>query len=262
MRTFYVRRKDLSHVPFQYYVNADGSARPLDKGYTSTFAIMPIKNDFDVMHVHIVDAFVHEMEKRWGITEPDLLRVTAKALEAWLKNEPVPQDHFYGPGMIKVDADWYPRDPDDSPAMAADPYSFMVETDEPGPSIMDWESDRPSDTASDSAGEPQAESSPSIVFGFTVDICPALLILGYEQFRKRATEKGLGIDVRLVALSDLPEHIHTLFVPPALAQAARQSAPNSRIIALEELVNNPIYDAVIEVLEREHASAGKQIERA
>ncbi len=262
MRTFYVRRKDLSHVPFQYYVNADGAARPLDKGYTSTFVIMPVKNDVDEMHVHIVGAFTREMEERWGITEPDLLRITAKALEAWLKNEPIPPDHFYGPGMIKVDADWYPRDLDNSPAMAADPYSFMVESDEPGPSIMDWEPDRPSDPADDSARDPQTESAPLIVFGFTGDVCPALLILGYEQFRKHAMEKGLGINVRLIALSDLPEQIHTLFVPPQLAHAARQVVPTSRIIALEELINNPIFDAVIEALEREHAAAQKQIERA
>lgn len=257
MRTYYVRRKDLSHVPFQYYVDADGSARPLDKGYTSTFALMPTKNDWDVMHVHIVDAFVHEMEARWGITEPDLLRVTAKALEAWLKNDPIPADHFYGPGMIKVDAGWYPRDLDNSPAMAADPYSFMVESDEPGPSIMDWEPERAENAADDASGVPQTESRPSIVFGFTVDVCPALLILGYEQLRNRAMEKGLGIDVRLLALSDLPERIHTLFVPSELARAARQAAPNARIIALEELINNPIYDAVIEVLEREQISAAE-----
>src|SRR5512136_454300 len=126
MRTFFVRRKDLSHVPCQYYVSADGFARQLEKGYTSTFAIMPVKDDLDVMHVHIVDTFAREMEEHWGITEPDWLRVAAKAMEAWLKNEPIPPDHFYGPGMIKVDVDWYPRDSDNSPAMAVDPYNFMV----------------------------------------------------------------------------------------------------------------------------------------
>lgn len=251
MQSFYVRRKDLSHVPFQYYVTGDGTARPLDPGLTSTFALMPTKDGFDVVHVHIVWEWAREMESRWGITEPDLVRVAAKVVEAWLKNEPIPPDHFYGPDMIKVDADWYPYDPDQSPAMAVDPYNFMVATNLPSPSILEWEPEHSRAQADDLPEGQTIGTGPAIVFGFTVDVCPALLILGYEQFRKRAAQKALEMPIILAELSALPSNIHTLFVPPELSKRARQAAPDARVIALEELINNPIFDAVVETLEPE-----------
>jgi hypothetical protein len=263
MQSFYVRRKDLSHVPFQYYVTGDGTARPLDPGFTSTFALMPTKDGFDVVHVQIVSEWAQEMENRWGITEPDLLRVAAKVVEAWLKNEPIPPDHFYGPDMIKVDSAWYPCDPDQSPAMAVDPYNFMVATNLPSPSILEWEPEHPRAPEDDFHEGRTSGTGPAIVFGFTVDVCPALLILGYEQFRKRAAQKGLEMPIRLAELSALPPNIHTLFVPPQLSKRARQAAPGARVIALEELINNPIFDAVVETLEPEATRrTGNKIERS
>ncbi len=263
MRTFFVRWKDLSHVPFQYYVNIDGTSRPLDKGYTSTFAIIPPKDDLDVVHVHIVDAFARELENRWNITEPDFVRVAAKAAEAWLKGDPIPPSHFYGPSMLKVDAGWYPRKPDGSPEMAGNPYNFMVETAEPWLSITEWNPDRQAVGAHTPPAGQRTEPHPSIVFGFTTDVCPALLILGYEQFRKRARERGLEIAVTLAALNNLPPNIHTLFVPAELSQAAYRCAPGARVIALEGLINNPIFDTVIQALASEWAqTTGDALARA
>jgi hypothetical protein len=137
MRSYYVRRKDLSHVPFQFYVWADGRERPLDPGITNTFALIPPKGEYDVVHVLVVADFVRTLAEQWDVAEPDVLRVAAKALEAWLLDA-VPPDHFYGPDFVKVDAQWYPADPDGSPALALDPYNFHVETTDPYPSLLDW----------------------------------------------------------------------------------------------------------------------------
>ena len=44
MRRFYIKRKDLSHFPFQFYIDRNGVERQLEKGYTFTFAIEPPKD--------------------------------------------------------------------------------------------------------------------------------------------------------------------------------------------------------------------------
>lgn len=253
MKRFYVRRKDLDHVPFQFYVSSDGVARSMDDGYTGVFAIIPPKNDIDVFYVRIVNALAREFEENWGISQADLLRVAAKGVEAWLKDQAIPADHFYGPEWLKMDRDWYLGERDGSPAMAADPYSFEVESDEPWPSILDWDYTRrraePPPTT-----ESNENRKPVIVFGFTLDIFPAMLIVGYEQMKHKVAGSGIDIDVQLLPLDGLPSGIHTLFVPVELEHSARLAAPQASVYALPEMVNAPVYDIVIRQLENEQIS--------
>src|SRR5262249_33509514 len=135
------------------------------------------------------------LDERWGIPASDLLRVAAKALEAWVKELPIPADHYYGPDFIKVDQQWYPAEPDGSPAIALDPYIFEVQTDEFYPAMLDWplfnperRSDEPQDTPPVSHTD-AVESR--IVFGFTLDVFPGMLIVGYNQVKHKVAEAGL-----------------------------------------------------------------------
>lgn len=253
MRKFYVRRKDLDHVPFQFYVSSAGVAQSMDEGYTGVFAIIPPKNDIDVFYVRIVNELAHELEENWGISQADLLRVAAMGVQAWLKDQAIPTDHFYGPEWMKMDRDWYLRESDGSPAMAADPYSFEVVSDEPWPSILDWDYTRRRDELSPAA-ESNASHKPAIVFGFTLDVFPAMLIVGYEQMKHKVAGLGLDVDVSLLPLDDLPSGLHTLFVPVELEHSARLAAPQASVYALPEMVNVPIYDTVIRQLENEQRS--------
>jgi hypothetical protein len=252
VRTFYVRRKDLSHVPFQFYVTSAGVERPLEKGVMSTFAISPPKRDFDVVHVQILADFARELEQRWDIHEADLVRIAAKVVEVWLKDEPIPADHFYGPDMLKVDKDWYPQEPDHSPSLSLSPYSFDVETDEPWPSILDWDfGARQADASNNNpaAGPPiLARCVKTIVFGYTLDVFPGPLIIGYNQLKHKIEEAALGVSVKMLPLSDLPAEVDYLFVPLELAEAARQAAPHSRVEALDSFLNHPSYNTVVEEL--------------
>lgn len=252
MKSFYVRRKDLDHVPFQYYVRSDGVAQPLEEGYTAVFSITPPKNDIDVFYVRILQPFVEEMRDRWGVAQGDLLRIAAQGVESWLKNEPIPPDHLYGPEWLKIDRDWYPRDPDGSPAMAVDPYSFGVISDDPWPSILDW--DFAPRGQNDSAEKAQALQPPAhlkpnparIAFGYTLDIFPATLIVGYEQMKHKVAQAGLNVQVILSPLGELPPDTHTLFVPAALEESARHHAPGARVLALAEMINSTVFDSVIQ----------------
>ncbi len=255
MRTFYIRRKDLSHVPFQYYVYPDGASIALPPGLMSTFVIEPPKSDIGEMHVQIVEEFARELETRWGIPRADMLRVAAKALEAWVKDpSAAPADHFYGPGMMRVDAAWCPREPDGSPSSAPNPYTFKVETDEPWPSILDWDPHAP--RAPDPAPPPAPEDSRprrTIVFGFTLDVFPGLLIVGYNQMKHKVAEAGINARVSMSALGDLPPGVDVLFVPPELEQVARAAAPGARVEVLDNFLNYPGYNTLVEAWSAEAA---------
>ncbi len=250
MRTFYVRRKDLDHVPFQYYIGNDGIARPMEEGYTGVFTIIPSRGEIDTVYVRITTELMHEFEERCGISEGALMRVAAKGVEAWLKGDAIPADHFYGPEWIRMDREWYLRDPDGSPAMAVDPYSFEVVTDEPWLSILDWDFSQPRQDES-SIVQSNETSAPAIIFGFTLDIFPGMLIVGYEQMKRQVEEVGVNAQVQMLSLGALPANLHTLIVPIELEQAAHQAAPNARVIALAEMVNAPEYESLIEEFKRE-----------
>lgn len=257
MRRFYIKRKDLSHFPFQFYIDRNGVERQLEKGYTFTFAIEPPKDQFAFLHVHILQDFALELDRRWDIPQANLIQVAAKAFEAWLKSEPIPEDHFNNLDLLKVDALWYPHGPDGVPTIITNPYYFDVSTDEAWPSLADIKTDA---TPSDFAQRTDAAANISIhrpkkkfVFGFTVDVCPSLLFIGYDQMRNRITQAGLDIEVKLSSLTDLPPDTDALFVPSELETAARQIAPNARVYALAEMINAPIYDELVHEFNHESA---------
>src|SRR5512135_3003284 len=141
MRRFYVKRKDLSHFPFQFYIDRNGVEQRLAKGFTFTFSMEPPKEGFPFLHVHILQDFALELDERWGIPQANLIQVAAKAFEAWLKGEPVPEDHFNNLDLLKVDAMWYPHGPDGVPTIITNPYYFDVSTDEAWPSLADIKTD-------------------------------------------------------------------------------------------------------------------------
>ncbi|HBY98349.1 MAG: hypothetical protein M5U01_33805 [Ardenticatenaceae bacterium] len=153
MRHFYVRRKDLSAFPFQFYVDRDGVQRRLEKGQTFTFFIHPPKDRIEFLHVHILQDFAREAEERWNIPENELIRMAAKGFEAWLVGEVIPEDHFNGIDMLKIDRAWYPQDANGEPRLALNPYDFEVVTDEPWPTDAMWSLDSPSEESASAGSE-------------------------------------------------------------------------------------------------------------
>ena len=87
-----------------------------------------------------------------------------------------------------------------------------------------------------------------IVFGYTVDSFPGMLILGQHQLKRKIERAGFDILVTFLPLDDLPSDTDILFVLPALEQMARRAVPDSIVYVVEDFVNNPEYDQVIEKL--------------
>ncbi|MFN8454860.1 MAG: hypothetical protein U0401_09365 [Anaerolineae bacterium] len=141
MRRFYIRRKDLSVFPFQFYYDRAGVRQRLGKGHTFTFAISPPKDKFYGLHVHITAEFAQEMEQRWQISSAELILIAAKGLEAWLQGEEIPEDNFNGKDFLRIDRAWYPHGPDGKPKMVSNPYDFEVITAEPWPTDQMWATD-------------------------------------------------------------------------------------------------------------------------
>ena len=206
---------------------------------------------YDVVHVQIVDNFARTLLERWDVLEQDLVRVAASALESWVKGEPIPPDHFYGPDFLKLDHDWYPSASDGSPILALDPYTFEVAVDEPYLTVFEWPYMRQAANVcavDESVSTERRESEPEkrIVFGFTADVFPGPLILGYHQFKNKIAEAGIRATVSMLAIGDLPPDVDVLFVPHELAAAAAGAAPNSRIEVLDTFQNNPVYNSIVE----------------
>lgn len=85
-----------------------------------------------------------------------------------------------------------------------------------------------------------------IVFGYTVECFPGMLILGYNQLKRMLARAEFDVKVNLAPLNDLPADTDILFVPPELLESARCAASNARVDALEDYLNHPAYTALIQ----------------
>lgn len=85
-----------------------------------------------------------------------------------------------------------------------------------------------------------------IVFGYTVECFPGMLILGYNQLKRMLARAEFDVKVNLAPLNDLPADMDILFVPPELLESARCAASNARVDALEDYLNHPAYTALIQ----------------
>jgi PTS system mannitol-specific IIC component len=93
------------------------------------------------------------------------------------------------------------------------------------------------------------DTCPRIVFGFTLDVFPGNLIIGYNQFKHKLADAGVDAVVSLTALDEVPHDVSVLFVPTELAEAGRNAAPTAQLILLDTFLNHPAYPQVIAELE-------------
>ena len=84
-----------------------------------------------------------------------------------------------------------------------------------------------------------------IAFGYTLDAFPGNLIVACHQLKRKLERAGFSVVVATCPLSALPPDTDIVFVPEALAEAARQAAPQCRIEVLDHLLNHPAYNALV-----------------
>jgi hypothetical protein len=167
-------------------------------------------------------------------------------MESWFLGAPVPDDHFNTRDLLKVDAEWYPHDPDGTPALTLYPYRWEVEVDEPWPFVDGELVSLPS--PAEPPPLPPLDNAPRVVFGYTYDVFPGLLIVGYNQMKRKLSNAGIDAIVSMLPLADLPARVDYLLVPPDLGDAAARSAPTSTVLRIENFMNNPQYNEVVEAL--------------
>jgi len=85
-----------------------------------------------------------------------------------------------------------------------------------------------------------------IVFGYTYDAFPGLLIIACSQLKRKLERAGFAVRVETAPLADLPGDTDIVFVPRDLEREARAAAPQCRIEALDDLLNHPSYNVLVD----------------
>lgn len=100
-----------------------------------------------------------------------------------------------------------------------------------------------------------------IVFGYTVDCFPGLLIVGCNQLKRKIERAGFDVAVSMEPLTALPTDTDILCVPPELLKAAQQTT-DCRIEVIDHYLNHPTYNTVIAQLKAGHEwTAARRSER-
>lgn len=85
-----------------------------------------------------------------------------------------------------------------------------------------------------------------IVFGYSYDAFPGLLIVACNQLKRKLERAGFAVKIGTEPLSSLPDDTDIVFVPQELEREARQAAPQCRIEVLDELLNHPSYNELVD----------------
>ncbi len=88
-----------------------------------------------------------------------------------------------------------------------------------------------------------------IVFGYSLDNFPGALIIGQHTLQRKLERAGFDVSVSFCPLSDLSADTDILIVAPELVPAACQAAPHSHVQIVEDFINHPAYDELIEQLQ-------------
>jgi mannitol-specific phosphotransferase system IIBC component len=86
-----------------------------------------------------------------------------------------------------------------------------------------------------------------IVFGYTVECFPGMLILGYNQLKRMLARGEFDVKINLAPLNDLPSDTDILFVPPELREPA-EHVTCVQVQVLEDYLNHPAYTALMQQL--------------
>ena len=87
---------------------------------------------------------------------------------------------------------------------------------------------------------------PAIVFA--CDAGMGSSVIGAAVLQRRLREAGLDTPVTHAAISDLPPSAHVVIVHTSLQERVRQQAPRAVVYAIDDFVNSPTYDALIDAL--------------
>ncbi len=87
-----------------------------------------------------------------------------------------------------------------------------------------------------------------IAWGYEVGVLPVPWLMGYKRLRAVIERAGFAIRVDLLPLTGLPPDTDLLFVPDALDDAARQAAPEARVVCVGERPTPEVFQTLVDQL--------------
>nr|PZN68222.1 MAG: PTS mannitol transporter subunit IIBC [Bacillota bacterium] len=72
--------------------------------------------------------------------------------------------------------------------------------------------------------------------------------MGASILRRKIQERGLNVAVVHAAINEVPDDADIVITHKQLAERARQQAKNAQVIEVENFVNNPVYDEIVNSL--------------
>ncbi|HBM74169.1 MAG TPA: PTS mannitol transporter subunit IIBC, partial [Clostridiaceae bacterium] len=72
--------------------------------------------------------------------------------------------------------------------------------------------------------------------------------MGESILKKKMKEAGFQVDVKHSAVNQIPNNADVVFTQESLAERASQVAPNARIIAIKNFLDNAVYDEYVKNL--------------
>lgn len=85
--------------------------------------------------------------------------------------------------------------------------------------------------------------------------------MGATSFRKKVKAAGLPIEVTNTAIENIPSDADLVVTQENLTPRAKGKAPQAIHVSIDNFVNNPIYDKLIEDLKAKHAGAAPSTEQ-
>jgi PTS system mannitol-specific IIC component len=73
-------------------------------------------------------------------------------------------------------------------------------------------------------------------------------VMGASILRRKLQEAQIQVDVRHAAVSELPASARMVISHQGLTSRVKEIAPEARIYAVEEFIQTPVYDEVVQAL--------------
>jgi hypothetical protein len=87
-----------------------------------------------------------------------------------------------------------------------------------------------------------------IVWGYEVGVLPVPWLMGSKRLKAALERAGFAIRVDLLPLTGLPPDTDLLFVPDALADAARRAAPDAHVVCVDERPGPEVFQTLVDQL--------------
>ena len=92
---------------------------------------------------------------------------------------------------------------------------------------------------------------------FACDAGMGSSVIGASILARRLRDAGVNANVTHAAIGDVPPDVSILVVHSTLAERARRASPHATVYAVDDFIQSPVYDAVVDALRAPAATVGR-----